>query len=144
MANNHVVYNLKLKIGENSGLFGYVENATIMNTIVNGPQVASNEVSSLMGSIGAVCGEARASVIRNCHTQNANMDFTKNASYMNPSYVGGVCGSLRNESRMVGCSASGKVLSVKDYVGGIVGVISLAEIDSCTTFGRQHNFCLCP
>ena len=131
--NNHVVYNLKLKIGENSGLFGYVENATIMNTIVNGPQVACNEVSSLMGSIGAVCGEARASVIRNCHTQNANMDFTKNASYMNPSYVGGVCGSLRNESRMVGCSASGKVLSVKDYVGGIVGVISLAEIDSCTT-----------
>ena len=131
--NNHVVYNLTLKIGENSGLFGYVENATIMNTIVNGPQVASNPVSSLMGSIGAVCGEARASVIRNCHTQNANMDFTKNASYMNPSYVGGVCGSLRNESRMVGCSASGKVLSVKDYVGGIVGVISLAEIDSCTT-----------
>ena len=127
------MYNLTLKIGENSGLFGYVENATIMNTIVNGPQVASNPVSSLMGSIGAVCGEARASVIRNCHTQNANMDFTKNASYMNPSYVGGVCGSLRNESRMVGCSASGKVLSVKDYVGGIVGVISLAEIDSCTT-----------
>ncbi len=34
---NHIVYSLKLKIGENSGLFGYVENATIENTIVNGP-----------------------------------------------------------------------------------------------------------
>ncbi len=130
---NHIVYSLKLKIGENSGLFGYVENATIENTIVNGPQVASNQVPSLFGCIGAVCGEARGSVIRNCHTQNANMDFTKNPAYMNPGYVGGVCGSLRNDSRMVNCSASGKVLSVKDYVGGIVGVISLAEIDSCTT-----------
>ena len=129
--NGHTVHGLTLRVRENSGLFGYIQNATIENVTVDGVDVSPIEIPSVLGSIGAVCGLAKNSVIRNCHTQNANLDFTKNPSYMNPCYVGGVCGDLQDESRIVNCSVTGVVRSMKDYVGGIVGKITLSEIDSC-------------
>lgn len=127
----HTVYGLTLKVKNNSGLFGYAINATIENININGVKLAQIDVPNILGYIGAVCGQAENSLIRNCHTQNSVLDFTTQPAYMNPDYVGGVCGSISNESRIVGCSASGIVRSVKDYVGGIVGLISSAEMDSC-------------
>ncbi len=130
--NGHIIHGLTLKVNNYVGLFGYVQNATIENTVIDGVELVSTTALSVYGCIGSVCGQAKGSVIRNCHTQNGNLDFTNFDTYRNPSYVGGMCGYLENESQVVNCSFTGVVRSVKDYVGGIAGAVSLSEIDSCS------------
>lgn len=128
----HTVHGLRLKAKDHCGLFGYAENATIENTIVSSVEMADINVSSINGSIGAVCGTAKNSIIRNCHALNVDLDFAKESASASPSYVGGLCGTLSEESRMVGCTASGIVRSVSDYIGGMAGAVLSAEIDSCS------------
>ncbi len=132
--NNKTIYGLTVCVKNQSGLFGGVKNATIENVNIESPNVALVSLPNIYGMVGALCGEADSSVISNCHVTNANLNFTINDVVSNPSYVGGVCGYLTNESRMVNCSVSGIVRSLKDYVGGVVGAIKLSEIDSCSVF----------
>lgn len=84
----HTVHGLRLKAKDHCGLFGYAENATIENTIVSSVEMADINVSSINGSIGAVCGTAKNSIIRNCHALNVDLDFAKESASASPSYVG--------------------------------------------------------
>ncbi len=129
---NKTIYGLTISADNHSGLFGCVANATVENVNIDGTAVQLISLPSIYGYIGALCGEAQGSVIRNCHVKNINLDFTGNISNLNPVYVGGVCGSLKDESRIVNCSMTGIIRTLKEYAGGIAGDVSLSEIDSCS------------
>ena len=132
----HVVYGLVLRKAAASGLFGYVEGATISNVTVQGAKMKAtrgSEVSATQYGIAAICGLAISSTqIKNCHALNTEINYYVDDSNANKDIncVGGIAGELRN-SRASGCTVSGFVHTEGMHVGGIVGFLNAGQVDSC-------------
>ena len=105
-----------------SGLFGYIDNATIQNLTVAG-SISGGQYTA--GIVGCASG---ASVISNC-INNATIT---GYSY----YAGGIAGYISDSSHINQCSNTGAVTSSNKYAGGITGYnIGTGDITQCSNMG---------
>jgi urease accessory protein UreF len=121
-------------LGNNIGLFGYVNGATIENFSLSVGTVSSAGYSD----VGAVVGYATGT------TNISGVSVTIGVAVSGGGYVGGFAGYLNVNSNSVvtGCSVSGagSVSGTQQYVGGFAGAISGSLIDSYSTVGVSSSY----
>lgn len=142
------IFGLTIKNGgENTGLFGYTNNATISNvTLVGGSISGSNNVGAIVGSannttltnvvnsaavsgnsnVGGIVGSATDTTVEDAINTGAieGIADTDNGGIN----VGGLIGSMNN-SHLIGNSYNlGDVTSIGSNVGGLVGSASKSTI----------------
>lgn len=142
------IFGLTIKTGgENTGLFGYTNNATISNvTLVGGSITGSNNVGAIVGSannttltnvvnsaavsgnsnVGGIVGSATNTTVEDAINTGAieGRVNTGNGGIN----VGGLIGSM-NRSHLIGNSYNlGDVTSIGSNVGGLVGSASNSTI----------------
>jgi hypothetical protein len=135
--------------GNNQGLFGGTQNATIINLTLNNVNLTgANEVGGLIGS-------AENTSINNCHS---------NGTISSGGRAGGLVGSIKNYSykTISNCSSSGTVTAISQagglfgycygsslnscysssnimtsqgYTGGLVGFLSVSNVNNCYATG---------
>ena len=120
-AGSYTISNLNTS-GSNSGLFGYIKNATISGIKMTNANVTGENV-------GALVGTAYSSQINNCSVSNAKVE----ASYR----AGGLVGVVTSNTVISNCQVDGSTKvttsgSGTRYVGGIVGLSSSSNISGCT------------
>ena len=146
------IFGLTIKNGgENTGLFGYTNNATISNvTLVGGSISGSNNVGAIVGSannttltnvvnsaavsgnsnVGGIVGIATGTTVEDAINTGAieGIADTDNGGIN----VGGLIGSMNN-SHLIGNSYNlGDVTSIGSNVGGLVGSASNSTIGDGT------------
>ena len=146
------IFGLTIKTGgENTGLFGYTNNATISNvTLVGGSITGSNNVGAIVGSannttltnvvnsaavsgnsnVGGIVGSATNTTVEDAINTGAieGRVNTGNGGIN----VGGLIGSM-NRSHLIGNSYNlGDVTSIGSNVGGLVGSASNSTIGDGT------------
>lgn len=101
--------------GDNAGLFGYIEDGTVQNLVIDTSYVKGlNNVGTIVGTIYGVA------TIDNCKTKNAYVNGAK--------YVGGIAGFLNRSNVLLysgtlsNCENNAKVFSSNIYTGGLVGL----------------------
>ena len=118
------------------GLFGKTSQATIKNlTIENFSFTMSSYSTSNLGivysQIGALVGRAYGSTIDNCHAES-NIKCWK--AYAECSYIGGLCGSVK-ETAVTNCSSVAKFeinVQVGEVIGGLIGEsVDQSTIQNC-------------
>ena len=115
--------------GDNNGLFGYANAATIENFSIDGTLTAAGSAS---GAIGWIYG----GTVRNVHSSLV-IDATQGTVH----HVGGIVGSLRVSSSMEHCTFSGTLTvgSSNDCFGGIAGYShEYASIKNCAHYGKLY------
>lgn len=141
------IFGLTINGGDNTGLFGYTNNATISNvTLVGGSISGSNNVGAIVGNannttftnvvnsaavsgnsnVGGIVGSADGTTVENAINTGAieGIADTDNGSIN----VGGLIGSMNN-SHLIGNSYNlGDVTSIGSNVGGLVGSASNSTI----------------
>ena len=133
----HTISGLAFRVASYYGLFGYVNGATIENLTLLQPTYTTYNPDTQYDQfpLGAVCGGAVNTVFRNCHVKQAALNFADFSSAKTASYIGGIVGSAENGTKIIGCSFDGYLTSASTkwgLVGGIVGYLSLSDIDSCS------------
>uniref|UniRef100_UPI004057BC18 SGNH/GDSL hydrolase family protein n=1 Tax=Alistipes sp. TaxID=1872444 RepID=UPI004057BC18 len=128
-----------------TGLFGYIENATIKNLNVTNGVVT---VTSSLLCTGGIAGRAKDSTIDNCsfagtiHSSAAatfNSDSETNRT--NSAVVGGIVGFAKNTA-ISNTSFSGVVnASAGQFTGGITGVAEGGSIKKCTLAKGSNVYC---
>ena len=109
------IFGLTIKNGgENTGLFGYTNNATISNvTLVGGSITGGNNV-------GAVVGNANNTILNN---------VVNSAAVSGNSNVGGIVGSATN-SAIKDAINTGTINGSGDNVGGLIGNLQDSKLDT--------------
>lgn len=154
--NHHKLSNLKIKVGNAYqtnyiGFFGYVKNATISGLVLDNVSISdiSSYPTATTNNIGFVCGYADDSKITECEVLNTNsldINHSKNIIFN----IGGVAGASKNSSisktysnASIECVATNlnqtNSLSLKLYVGGIVGYIESVSIKNCYSTSEITN-----
>lgn len=147
------IFGLTIKNGgENTGLFGYTNNATISNvTLVGGSITGSNNVGAIVGSannttltnvvnsaavsgvsnVGGIVGSATGTTVEDAINTGAIegiADTDNGGINVGGINVGGLIGSMNN-SHLIGNSYNlGDVTSIGSNVGGLVGSASNSTI----------------
>ena len=138
------------------GLFGYITTSEIKNLNVVGNVKFSviNNTNSLDVFIGGITGTMSASVILNCSFSgkvSSNIE-----SWYGNSYVGGICGILKNGNQINKCYNSGDITSsfisnyrydqpgyiyCTAYAGGVCGSIVGSDnlIQNCFNSGKINS-----
>lgn len=108
-----------------TGVFGYINGATISNLTVEG-NIASSEVF-----VGGIAGAAMGAHITGC-TNKANVSTTSSTAN---AYVGGIVGNanLTDANEVVSCTNSGTITG-HIFTGGITGDL-LGTADMCINKG---------
>ncbi len=133
-----------------SGLFGWIDNATITNLGVSGKM--TNTTNG-----GLLCGIAENSTIRNCYstgiiegnTESGGLVGVSNCTNIVACYsratvkgtetIGGLCGLAQN-SQITASFTTGDVITETRHSGGLVGVaIDNTEINNCYTKGNVSS-----
>ena len=129
---NHVISGLLVRPCLHSGLFGYINGATIRNVVLEQPQFSSAvvNINRTNSFVGALCGNVTKSTIENCHVRNAVLVPKENADSQPLEGVGGICGLL-NYSQISNSTASGYIESLGRYAGGIAALVHASQVDSC-------------
>ena len=127
------IYDLVLPKQSGSGLFGYVDGATIKDIQIDGVKVSTEFTSSYLSEgLGALVGIANNSTISECSTWNAAITVTADADYQAIDAVGGIVGICYNHSTIEDCYfQSGYVMTNTKYVGSIVGAAQISTIKDC-------------
>ena len=151
------IFGLTIKNGgENTGLFGYTNNATISNvTLVGGSISGSNNVGAIVGSannttltnvvnsaavsgnsnVGGIVGIATGTTVEDAINTGAIegiADTDNGGINVGGINVGGLIGSMNN-SHLIGNSYNlGDVTSIGSNVGGLVGSASNSTIGDGT------------
>lgn len=109
------IFGLTIKNGgENTGLFGYTNNATISNvTLVGGSITGSNNV-------GAIVGNANNTTLTN---------VVNSAAVSGVSNVGGIVGSA-DDSAIKDAINTGTINGSGDNVGGLIGNLQDSKLDT--------------
>ena len=121
---NNEIFGLTVNRGENAGLFGKTEGATIKNTIlINGSVKGTTNV-------GAFVGSANNTKIENV-VNSAHVSGTTN--------VGGIAGSVTGKSTI---TDAGNTSTVQGHanVGGIAGSLVGSDVNKATINGSSYNF----
>jgi len=110
--NGYSINNLTINAtGNNSGLFGYVDNAKIKNLALYNTKITS---TANVSGIGALAGAVNWGNIDNCSVVNTQINA------INSSAVGGLVGS-HWYGTITACSAQGNIIG-KNTVGGLLGL----------------------
>ena len=127
----YAIHNLVIKTGKSySGLFGNTLNATIKNFSLDGTLTVSEGYTE-HGTVGY----ASSTTITNVHSA---LNITANRANSDTRHIGGIAGSLFNNSTVTRCSFSGKITdSGTDTAGGIVGYADGTDnsISYCINYG---------
>lgn len=108
------IFGLTINGGDNTGLFGYTNNATISNvTLVGGSITGSNNV-------GAIVGNANNTTLTN---------VVNSAAVSGDSNVGGIVGSANN-SAIKDAINTGTINGSDDNVGGLIGNLQNSKLDT--------------
>lgn len=158
--NGKTISNLSVTSGDNAGLFGMINSATIKNLTVSGVIDAGNSAGMIVGrteskdhtsnnlilnckaegsvsggnDIGGIIGfVTRATEIKNC----VNKASVK-ASTTGNSFAGGIVGDNNGGMIVVeGCDNYGKVEAAGTFVGGIIGLVRKVDgnvLKDCKNF----------
>ena len=144
---NHTVKDMSItKQGNNSGLFGYTEGATIKNIIITGDITITAE--SYTEGYGSIVGRAdNNTTVTNCHSSvNITIDSTMESTAGNCiGHIGGIIGKMHYaDSPISNCSYSGTI-ELKDkpinVAAGIVGyaIYSSVPITNCSFTGKINS-----
>lgn len=138
---NHTISNLNIDNSSSEtvciGLFGQIDNAYVGNINVNGT-ISINKNKSVQSYCGGICGQARNSVIYNCHNKCAiSVKGETNTifSIEDKSYVGGICGYSDN-SEIFFCHNSGTLTTESSTVGTNESTMTIGGIGGYTNNTR--------
>ena len=122
--------------GLNTGLFGYVDDAS---AVVKNVVVASGSITSTSQNVGSIVGQLRTGTIQDC----ANY-ATVSSSYQTSPYqarCGGIVGWIISDGEtktVTRCINFGSVTAY-NYVGGIAGAYSGGELSYCQNYGHVSS-----
>lgn len=150
---SHTVKDMSItKQGNNSGLFGYTDGATIKNIIITGEITITAE--SYTEGYGSIVGRAdNNTAVTNCHSSvNITIDSTMESTAGNCiGHIGGIVGKMHGAnppispiSPISNCSYSGTI-ELKDkpinVAAGIVGyaIFSSVPITNCSFTGKINS-----
>lgn len=105
---------------DNTGVFGYIQNANVMGLTVDGTIQSSGVYTA--GIAGQMAGSSK---ISDC----TNMATISNSNETN-SFAAGIVGKALNTSEIVSCVNEGKINAGKAFAAGIVGDMT-GTIDKC-------------
>ena len=146
---NFYVQNVNTARGDNnaSGLFGWVNSATIKNLTVENATITGDHY------VGAIAGylETTGTTIENCHATGCTIvaDFMQKAdgTWDNGDKVGGIVGFIQGGQTVDGCSVSATTIKGYRDIGGIVGYVSGGTVKNCTVganvdiiVNNAHNY----
>ena len=119
------IFGLTIKNGgENTGLFGYTNNATISNVTLVGGSITGGSITggSITGgnNVGAVVGNANNTILNN---------VVNSAAVSGNSNVGGIVGSATN-SAIKDAINTGTINGSGDNVGGLIGNLQDSKLDT--------------
>ncbi len=106
---------------DNTGVFGYIQNATVLGLTVEGTIESSGVYTA--GIAGQIGGSSK---ISGC-TNKANISNNSNEAN---SYAAGIVGKAQNTSVIVSCVNEGAINASKAFAGGIVGDMT-GTVDKC-------------
>ncbi len=143
--NGHVIYNLTITDNwdyEQYGLFGYLQNATILNLGVFINNVNLNSTSNI--KFGGIAGHIQNTTIDNCFVRGNNTNTTANISTSEILYAGGIVGHISQDNATYINNVSNSFSDLNFYVkntsstssslqsvGGLVGYMLGANITNC-------------
>ena len=109
--NNHTISGLNITTDTDyQGLFGYINNGTVKNLVVEG-----NINAGTKSYVGGICGQLMDGTISAC---------TNKAKISGYNYVGGICGYAESSKEVFfqiqNCTNYGEITG-NSYVGGILG-----------------------
>lgn len=145
---NHTIKDMSItKQGNNSGLFGYIANATIKNITISGKITIT--AASYTEGYGSIAGRMDNSTIINCHssvnitiTKDSTIDATENNCI---GHIGGIVGKMHEANSAISdCSYSGTI-ELNDrpvkVAAGIAGyaINSAVPITNCSFTGTIHS-----
>lgn len=145
---NHTIKDMSItKQGNNSGLFGYIANATIKNITISGKITIIAE--SYTEGYGSIAGRMDNSTIINCHS-SVNITITKDSTIVATEnncigHIGGIVGKMHEANSAISdCSYSGTI-ELNDrpvkVAAGIAGyaINSAVPITNCSFTGTIHS-----
>lgn len=137
--NGHAI-TADLKIKDDNlagGLFGYVENATIKNVVLNGSIQPTNpgEGGQIVERLAGICGDARNTTFENCHN-NATIEGIIGGSTRSTIWrIGGIAASAVS-SNFTACWNTGNINGIRYWnMGGICGCIGSSNLTACYNTG---------
>ena len=131
---NHTISNMYINNIDESGncstgLFGWLNNATVKNLTIDGSNVAGHHY------VGVIAGyiETENSVIESCHVKNATVSCTAVNSDANGDKCGGIVGYAGNTGTSVkNCTVSDSTISAGRDAGQVVGAAKTVNVSNCS------------
>jgi len=120
--NSYVISNLTINGGGYLGLFGYIENGSVIS-------LAMEDVD-IIGTgkyIGSLCGKNCNGSATECYSSG-----TVTGTVSNNPYLGGLCGE--NNGSIASCYSTGSVTGT-NHVGGLCGYNDTGSITECYSAG---------
>jgi len=115
----------------NSGLFGLIDNARLMNFALADSRIVGAE------NTGGIVGLASGSTLSNCHVRNS---VSISVCQYDPSNIGGIVG-LGSGAYLYGCTNAATLTN--DYygqnMGGIIGYFSYGGMTDCLNLGALNS-----
>ena len=133
---NHTIKNLKVVNNSVSvsnsatGLFGWINTATIKNLKIDGANITGHH------NVGVIAGYMEAiytCFIENCHVNNAVVHCTYGDSEADGDKCGGIVGFGGNSGSLIkDCTVSNTNIKAGRDAGQIVGCAATAHVENCT------------
>lgn len=112
-----------------SGLFGWLNGATVKNLKIDGANVTGHHY------VGVIAGyiETASSVIESCHVKNATVSCTSVNDDANGDKCGGIVGYAGNEgTSVINCTVSDSTISAGRDAGQVVGAAKTVNVSNCS------------
>ncbi len=134
----HKIYNMTFDSNNYTGLFGYMQGATVKNLVI---EDATYNASRSETYLGALAGYAK-----NCTIQNVTVnrvDFSHSGQSTRNSYLGGLVGKAE-DSTIENCVVNDLSLKIirgqlRIYVGGFIGINENTKITNCHVNGTMDT-----
>ncbi len=118
--------------GNESGLFGYIENAAIKNVRMENIEIASTIMDH--NNVGPLVGQMENSSVTNCTTANGSVELTGLLWLADAGNAGGLIGKAKN-STIENCSSDVSVKTHFHRVGGLAGGLWNTNVTNCSASG---------
>ena len=131
---NHTISNLTIDNTDeggncSTGLFGWLNSATVKNVNVNTAIVTGHH------NVGVIAGylETSGCTIENCHVANATISCTSVNNEANGDKCGGIVGHAGNAGvKVSGCTVANSSISAGRDAGQVVGAALTANVENCS------------
>lgn len=132
--NGHTIKNLNIYNTDESGdcstgLFGWLNTATVKNLTIDGATVSGHH------NVGVIAGylETSGCTIENCHVLNATINCTSVNDDANGDKCGGIVGHAGNAGvKVQNCTVKKTSISAGRDAGQVVGAAKEANVSGCS------------